>query len=173
MSHRPHSLVLAIYLSTRGLAFVVFESPLCPIDWGVKEVRGPRKNDACLTTVGSLLERYAPGIVVLQDTSPEGTRRSRRIRHLNDAIAELVGCVGIETISFSRREVMVAFVQYGVINKQSLAETIARHIPAFARYLPPPRKPWMSEDSRMSLFDAAALALTFFQSPCRGAEEEA
>ncbi|MGO8972218.1 MAG: hypothetical protein ACLQNV_01650, partial [Steroidobacteraceae bacterium] len=80
----------------------------------------------------SLLERYAPGIAVLQDTSPEGTRRSRRIRHLNDAVAELVGCVGIETISFSRREIMVAFVQHGVINKQSLAETIARHIPAFA-----------------------------------------
>ena len=64
-------------------------------------------------------------------------------------------------------------MQYGVLNKQSLAETIARHIPAFARYLPPPRKPWMSEDSRMSLFDAAALALTFFQSPSMQAEEVA
>ena len=29
---------------------------------------------------------------------------------------------------------------------------------------PPPRKPWMSEDRRMGLFDAAALALVFFQS---------
>ena len=29
-------------------------------------------------------------------------------------------------------------------------------------YLPPIRKIWKSEDSRMGLFDAAALALTFF-----------
>ncbi|WP_156527887.1 hypothetical protein [Bradyrhizobium stylosanthis] len=43
------------------------------------------------------------------------------------------------------------------------AERIAKHIPAFEQYVPPPRKPWMSEDRRMGLFDAAALALTFFQ----------
>jgi hypothetical protein len=39
----------------------------------------------------------------------------------------------------------------------------AKHIPAFERHVPPPRKPWMSEDARMGLFDAAALALIFFQ----------
>jgi len=49
-------------------------------------------------------------------------------------------------------------------DRRSLALVIAQHIPAFERYLPPPRKPWMSEDARMGLFDAAALALTFFQS---------
>jgi hypothetical protein len=27
--------------------------------------------------------------------------------------------------------------------------------------LPPERKPWMSEDSRMNIFDAVALALVF------------
>ena len=47
--------------------------------------------------------------------------------------------------------------------KQMVAEAIAKHIPAFERYVPPPRKPWMSEDSRMGLFDAAALGLVFFQ----------
>jgi hypothetical protein len=44
-----------------------------------------------------------------------------------------------------------------------MAEVIAKHIPAFVRYVPPPRKPWMSEDARRELFDAAALALVFFQ----------
>jgi hypothetical protein len=29
--------------------------------------------------------------------------------------------------------------------------------------LPPERKPWMSEDSRMAIFDAAAFAMAFFQ----------
>jgi hypothetical protein len=34
---------------------------------------------------------------------------------------------------------------------------------AFERYVPTPRKSWKSEDARMGLFDAVALALTFFQ----------
>jgi|SRR5690348_15036174 hypothetical protein len=42
------------------------------------------------------------------------------------------------------------------------AQFIASHIPVFQPLLPPPRKIWNSEDARMSIFDAAALALTFF-----------
>jgi hypothetical protein len=57
----------------------------------------------------------------------------------------------------------------GFANKQMLAGLIAKHIPAFERHVPPPRKPWMSEDARMGLFDAAALALVFFQKA--GAEQ--
>ncbi|UQR61346.1 hypothetical protein LRP30_31000 [Bradyrhizobium sp. C-145] len=56
------------------------------------------------------------------------------------------------------------FESYGCPNKQSLAKLIANQIPAFEQYAPPPRKPWMSEDCRAGLFDAAALALTFFGS---------
>jgi hypothetical protein len=51
----------------------------------------------------------------------------------------------------------------GFTNKQMLASLIAKHIPAFERHVPPPRKPRMSEDARMGLFDAAALVLVFFQ----------
>ena len=58
---------------------------------------------------------------------------------------------------------VAAFAHLGSSNKQTLAELIAKHIPAFERYIPPPRKPWMSEDRRMGIFDAAALALVFFQ----------
>jgi hypothetical protein len=169
MNFRSDAFVLAIYPSTRGLAFVLFESALSPVDWGLKTVHGPRKNDECLRFADALLSRYEPGIVVLQDTSPQGTIRAYRIRHLNAAIAELIESAGIEMIFFSRVEVMRAFASVGVINKRQLAEVIAKHIPAFQRYLPPVRKPWMSEDSRMNLFDAAALALTFFQSPSEAA----
>jgi hypothetical protein len=48
-------------------------------------------------------------------------------------------------------------------SKQMIAGAIAKNIPAFHRYLPPPRKPWKSEDARMGMFDAAALGIVFFQ----------
>ncbi len=45
----------------------------------------------------------------------------------------------------------------------ALSDTaIAGRLPALAPRLPPFRKPWMCEDYRMSIFDAASFALTFF-----------
>ena len=46
--------------------------------------------------------------------------------------------------------------------KQEIAIAIAERFPELAPRLPRSRKPWMSEDYRMSIFDAVALALTFF-----------
>jgi hypothetical protein len=141
----------------------LFEGPLSPIDWGVKEVRGRRKHSRCVARIATILDRYQPDIFVLQDTSPTGTRRAQRVTNLNAAIAALGASRAIPVYAYSREEVRIAFGELGLPNKHSMAEMIAKHIPAFERYVPPPRKPWMSEDARMGLFDAAALALVFFQ----------
>jgi hypothetical protein len=160
---RRYELVLSIYPNTRGFAFVLFQSSLSPFDWGVKEVRGRRKHSRCLAKIVTILDRYQPEILVLQDTSPDGTRRVRWVTNLNAAIAELAEGREILRYRYSREDVRGAFGYLGAVNKQIIAEAIAKHIPVFERYVPPPRKPWMSEDARMGLFDAAALALVFFQ----------
>jgi len=51
----------------------------------------------------------------------------------------------------------------GAPNKQEIAGAIAKRFPELAPRLPRFRKPWMSEDYRMSIFDAVGLAITFFQ----------
>jgi hypothetical protein len=169
---RKYALVLAVYLNTRGFAFVLFEGHLAPVDWGVKEMRGIKTNRRCLARIAVILDRYQPDVLVLQDTSLQGTRRARRIRNLNAALSELAQHRNIPSYAYSRAVVRSAFGYLGLPNKQALAELIIKYIPAFERYLPPPRKPWMSEDSRMGIFDAAALALVFFQDgalPVQGA----
>jgi hypothetical protein len=160
---RRYALVLSVYPSTRGFGFVLFEGPLAPFDWGVKEMRGRKKHGRCLAKIEAILNRYLPDILVLQDTSPSGTHRARRVTHLNAAIAELGEGRGIPVYAYTRKDVRQAFAYLGPVNKHIIAEVIAKHVPAFERYLPPPRKPWMSEDARMDLFDAAALGLVFFQ----------
>ena len=157
--------VLSIYPNTRGFAFVVFERSLSPIDWGIKHVRRPQKNAGCVAKARSIIERYRPSILILQDTFSDGVRRSRRIRQLNESIAELAAADEIPVCAYTRDEVVAAFSGFGIRNKRDVALVIARNIPAFERYVPPPRRPWMSEDDRMGLFDAAALALTFFKTP--------
>ena len=77
---------------------------------------------------------------------------------------ELADQKEIPAVQYSRTQAQRCFAQFGATTKLEIAVVIAEHIPAFERYVPPVRKPWMSEEARMGLFDAAALALTFFQS---------
>jgi hypothetical protein len=159
---KRYALVLAIYPTNRGFAFVLFEGPLSPIDWGIARRDGHDKNCRCLKLIAALFLRYVPDVLILQDTSPGGTRRSPRIASLNVAISELAERPSIPVHAYSRTRVRLAFSHLGSPTKYAIAEAIAKHIPAFERHLPPPRKRWMAEDSRMGIFDAAALALTFF-----------
>ena len=157
-----YNLVAAIHLNSRGFGFVLFEGPLAPLDWGVAEARGKPKRETLLARVDALFARYQPNVIVLQDMSERGTHRPHRIRHLNEEIVEIAERYGFPVLFFSRAEVRQCFAYMGAVTKDTIAAAIAKHIPAFERFLPPPRKLWNSEDARMGIFDAAALALTFF-----------
>src|SRR6516165_9248020 len=160
---KRHLITLAIYFSTRGASFVLFEGTLDPYDWGIFEVRGPRREAKCQLHIMRLLDQYEIDVLVLQNTGREGTRRASRLTTLNAAVEAAAQQDGVPVFKYSRADVYSAFASAGFSNKQTLAEVIAKHIPAFERHVPPPRKPWKSEDARMALFDAAALALVFFQ----------
>jgi hypothetical protein len=58
----------------------------------------------------------------------------------------------------SRREVQKRFVHSGT-TKYEIAVAVARLFPELTSRLPRQRKPWMSEDKRMSIFDAVSFAL--------------
>jgi hypothetical protein len=162
-SLRKHALTMSLYLNSRGFAFVLFEGTLSPYDWGVFDARGPEKDRHVVHKVRCLLRQYVPDVLVMQDMSPEGTPRAIRLTLLNSELAAIAHELGMPLFTYSRDEIYAGFNSMGFANKQMLAKLIARHIPAFERHVPPPRKPWMSEDARMGLFDAAALALLFFQ----------
>jgi hypothetical protein len=155
-----HTCILSVYANARGFGFALFEGHLAPVDWGIVEVRGENRNRECVGRVSVLLGRYEPAVLVIRDIS---RRVPRRIRNLNEAIIALAETQGISIFVYSRAQVRQCFEYLGTPTKQYIAEVIAKHIPAFERYVPPVRKIWKSEDSRMGLFDAAALALTFFQ----------
>jgi hypothetical protein len=122
-----------------------------------------------LSRIDGLLSRHKPDVVVLQDTSQNGTHRPHRIRRLNQTIVETAEGYGFPVLTFSRAEIRERFAYLGPVTKDTIAAAIAKQIPAFERFLPPPRKVWKSEDARMGIFDAAALALTFFHAHGQGA----
>jgi hypothetical protein len=163
MNHdHPGDLVLAVYPTTRGIAFALMKSPLAAIDWGIKGAYGRDKNASFLRKVASLLDANQPDVVALEDPTSPRLRRSTRIGRLTRAIERLAEDQLTDVHRYSRAAVQECFGQFGARTRYEIAVTIATRVPAFERFLPPPRKLWMSEDARMGIFRAAALALTYY-----------
>jgi hypothetical protein len=168
--HGRPKLVLAIYLQTRGFAFCLFESWNTPVDWAVHDIRGTDKNTRCRKRIDSILSLHTPDLVVLQDMSELDASRVPRIKKLNRAVAQLAERRGIAVRMYPRTELRESFAHHhGAKTKQQIAETIAGQVSALGLYIPPARKPWMSEDARIGLFEAAALAWMYFHN---GGQEE-
>jgi hypothetical protein len=53
------------------------------------------------------------------------------------------------------------FGEYGKHTKYHIARFLTGYFPPLANRLPPPRKKWKPEDRRMSIFDAAELAVAY------------
>ena len=153
--------VLAIDPSTRGFGFAVLEGPERLVDWGVKETKKNKKARS-LKLMEDLIDRYQPSVIVVEDYEGKGSRRCQRIQALINDVSKLAEKRKIRVRSFSRAKVKQAFSESGASNKHEIAVSIANHFPELAPRLPRFRKPWMSEDYRMSIFDAVAMALTYF-----------
>lgn len=165
MTHVHTSYTLAIYPFTRGFAFVLFQGPSSPFDWGIKEIRGKEKNALTLQAIKKLIDRYAPETIVIEETKEKHSRRHPRVRALYRMIAHLAHTKGIDIARYPQSRVRETFASVGARTKYEIAQAIATQIPAFALRLPRKRKIWMSEDPRQSLFDAAALGITHLTRP--------
>ena len=153
--------VLAIDPSTRGFGFAVLEGPERLIDWGVKETKA-NKNAKSLKLIEDLIDRYQPTVLVVEDYDGKGSRRCGRIQGLINDISKLALKRKVKVRRVSRVKVKQVFSESGAKNKYEIAVAIANRFPELAPRLPRFRKPWMSEDYRMSIFDAVAFGIAFF-----------
>jgi Holliday junction resolvasome RuvABC endonuclease subunit len=151
-----HACTLAIAPSSRGFGFAVIEENGTLVDWGVKSVRG-NKNARCRKKAEELIVHYRPELLVLEHHS---SRRNKRILALSSLLAEAATRHKTRVQRVHRHRVYEAFGLDGKGTKHALAEILAgRYRLELGPRLPPKRKPWMSEDYRMGIFDALALAL--------------
>jgi Holliday junction resolvasome RuvABC endonuclease subunit len=155
-----NKIILAVAPFSRGFGFAVFEGPRNLIDWGVKEIRSD-KNNISLKKIESMIDFYWPDILIIEDPRGENRRRTR-VRILLDSINKLGKEKKVTMRSFTRPMVRQAFETIGAATKFQISQVIADEWPELKPYLPRFRKPWMSEDCRMSIFDAISLAITYF-----------
>jgi Holliday junction resolvasome RuvABC endonuclease subunit len=162
-THEKYPRILAFALSSRGFGFAVFEGQDTLVNWGGKRVKG-NKNEQSLAKAKELISYYRPEMVVLENTAAKGSRRARRIQALTKEIATLAVNHGVRVKLFSREQVKKAYSPSGVATKHDIAELVVEQFPEeLGARLPPKRKAYTSEDSRMDIFDAVALTLTFRQ----------
>jgi hypothetical protein len=160
MKAKRDDLVMAFYPNARGFAYVIFEGPFYPVDWGISDVLHKEvRVTACVRRLSALIDRYRPDCLVLRDGHGATSSAATAVK-----VAEkLAGRKDVLTHRVSRQDIQRAFAHLGSPTRYAIAESIAKQIPMFAPFMPPPRKIWNGEDRRMALFDAVALAVTFLQ----------
>jgi hypothetical protein len=154
-----HNRVLGVRPTSRGLAFALFEAPTVPLDWGVKQVRPP-KHRAYERHLIDLISFCEPDAVVIQipKTAKPSSSGQRRIEDLVKAVSQR----GVRVVRYSRDDVRDVFGQFGSRTKFEIAQTITRWLPEFRAFRLRYRKPWMSEDYCMAIFDSIALVLACY-----------
>jgi hypothetical protein len=106
---------------------------------------------------------YNPQVMVFEDTATKGSRRCPRIQVLTKRLVAVAESRTIKVKLFSQTQVRRVFLGDDRGTKHALAKIIVQRFPEELGFrLPPKRRAWMSEDSRMDIFDAVALALAYF-----------
>lgn len=152
--------VLGIDPYSRGFGFAVLKIPDKLVDWGIKECRGD-KNSECLEEIERLIDYYRPDVIAVEDCSRKGSRRCSRVRELIQGVFKLALGRRIKIKTVSRVKVKDKFSKMGAQTKHEIATAIARRFPELGSYLPPERKCYMSEDPRMSVFDAIGWGIAY------------
>jgi hypothetical protein len=153
---------LAIDPTSKGFGFAVLEGPDTLVDWGVKHATGNRE---CLQQAVALIGRYQPEVLVVERTDAAGCLRRLRARQLIGDLLALARERELRARRISRQTVLRYFVKSGFATKRQIAVALSIRFPELEPYLPPERKPWMSEDERMGIFDAVAFGLAALGQP--------
>ena len=155
-----HATVLAVTVDKFGIGYAVFADPDTPVDWGTKTPRLHRHTTA-QRSVETLISFYEPDIVVLRDTPP--TKGRKRAAKLNEAIASLASLNAIKVVQYDWTEVQDTFDILGGVRKSyAIAKKIAEWRPELKARQPRYRRPWEVKAFAMGMFEAFALAITYY-----------
>src|SRR5262249_42649132 len=116
---------------------------------GVNKVRVPFG-----AKVLQIIDQYVPTVIV---TKAPRTRKSWR---LIEAIRKRAKMQKVSVRLLPPKAVDHTFKGHNA-NKHQIATAIANRFPELLPILPPPRRPWQSEDYRMSIFDAGAVGIAY------------
>jgi hypothetical protein len=154
--------ILAIAPTSRGFGYAVMEGPNLLRAFGNKTILR-NKNSRTLFWAARFIRLYQPGILLLPDVNAADTHRAGRIKVLHRQIGTLARKHKLKLKLVTITKVRERLTGNRKGTKQAMAEALAACFPdELQSRLPPKRRPWMSEDPRMDIFDAVGLAAAFW-----------
>jgi hypothetical protein len=161
---------LAIYPTTTGVSWMLFDGPLSPVDWGgsslAKRTKGAKaKNERLLGEVAKLLSLHRPHTLVLEDFESPASRREERIRSLCRSLISLAAVEGIAVHMLTRKQVVACFASSNATTRHEVAKVVVSYVSEIGRLLPSKRKAWEPEKHIMGLFNATALLIAHYANP--------
>src|SRR5690348_7737170 len=125
---RAEGPVVGVHPTSRGFGWIVFESPLAPVDWGMASAKTGR-NARLMARFERILERYHQAVLVLEEFEGSHTKRVTRIQHLCRSMLHLAACKGIDTPVYGRDVIRTCFASVGAVTRYEIAQAIAQHLP--------------------------------------------
>jgi hypothetical protein len=156
MMFHDDRVILAIDPTSRGLAFACFEAGEI-LDWGTRRVEGDD-----LAALDRILVLCPADLLVIEDTAANHCLRRPRVKRVLAAIERHAHARGIELRKVSAYAALRSWMRRGIANKSEMAKAIAEEFPPLETVVPRPRGKYRSEQARMGIFDAAALATYAF-----------
>ena len=163
MIQNKHVRILAIAPLSRGLGYAVMEGPDKLVVCGNKAILRD-KNAGALAWVNRFIQFYQPDVLVLPNVTAIDTRRGARIKTLHRQIVAWADKKKVKVRVVSVTQVRTQLLRDSKGTKFAVAQMLASKYPTeLGLRLPPKRRPWMSEDPRMDIFDAVSLAVAFWE----------
>ena len=87
------------------------------------------------------------------------------IRSLIEVMNRVAAAHSVAIVLIADEDVRETFRNLGCETRDEIAVALARIFPEVAWRLPPKRRAWQAEHPRMTIFDAIALGLAYWQHP--------
>ncbi|MEX0921429.1 MAG: hypothetical protein WDZ84_01520 [Rhodovibrionaceae bacterium] len=110
----------------------------------------------------SMLKQVEPDVLVLDDRAEVGGEPVLSNVRIQGLLASYASGHAIDVERFTRKQIRECFAGVGATTRDEIARAIAGQIHAFERFLPKRKKFFESEDSKLVIFDAASLAMTYY-----------
>ena len=157
--------ILAIDLRHRRFGYAVFEGHRMLLDWGVRvyPAVGDAEAEMARKRLAALLILFSPSAIVITKERLDKTHINAHMRFLVEAVRREASAHAIPIYLLEQSQVKQTFLNLDCNTKDEIASALARIFPKLHWNLPLQRKLGQSEHPRMTIFDAIALGLAYWQ----------
>lgn len=137
------------------------------LDWGVRVYPAIGEEEASMASkrLSSLLKLFSPSVIVLKKERWDLAGTNLHMQLLIEVAKRAAILNAVQIRLLGDADVRATFRNMDCETRIEIAEALARVFPELVSYLPPKRRAWQAEHPRMTVFDAIALGLAYWQHP--------